>query len=977
MEQFAAHSQASRRLGNLIGAALTVRMSNPGDKITGFTPFHSQFLAHRLTLAGLGQDSFARSLSAAKVEMKPHQVDAALFALQSPLAKGAILADEVGLGKTIEAGLVIAQRWAERRRRILLIVPASLRKQWSQELRTKFSIPSIILDAKVVKDLKRQDKAAKPFDRTDAVVIVSYEFADKQIDIVGTIGWNLVVIDEAHRLRNVHKKTGSARAKKLKQALGGEKGPFRILLTATPLQNSLMELYGLVSMVDEHVFGDEDAFKANYTGRSAGSTGLLMLRDRLRPVLRRTLRKSVLEAGHIAYTRRNLVLETYEPVDNEAKLYNGVSGFLKREDTVLFGERNNPLVLMGYQKILGSSTYAIAQTLDSSIKTLKRRHRASLTDVVDIETEDEWSEDADEETDEEVEVDPAKLQAEIVELTALRDLALSIGPNAKGDALVAALPRILNQIEAKQGARKAVIFTESVRTQRYLRDLLDARGFRDQIALLNGSNNDAESRAIFEAWRYRHAGTDMVSGSKSSDMKKAITDAFEFDKAILIATESGAEGINLQFCSLVINFDLPWNPQRVEQRIGRCHRFGQKIDVTVVNLLNLKNRAEERIHELLNSKFHLFEGVFGASDQVLGVIGDGIDFESRVLAIVSKSRTDDEVKAEFDKLQTELDDSIKADMAAARKTAIDHLDASVVKKLKDRDGEIKGVLDDFDRALITLARAELPQARFHLDEERRFDFDGQTWTTEWPIAEGNGWRFFTLTDGNLATQLADQAKGRQLGTGHVEFTYSSRHGVLADVRDLRGKSGWLRLSIISAMANGKQTERLVLGGVTDAGQPIAEETLRRLWLLPGRPASAATGTAPTPLDEEHRRSIERHFGEMTIQVHGWFDEEEQKLSRYAQDLEKALEAEVQDIDLQIEEQQKQLRNPSFALADKIAMKRQVQKLDDRRDELLSQKFSRKKEIRNQVNALLEKAADSLRFEPETRDLFTLRWEVLG
>jgi ERCC4-related helicase len=945
----------------------------------GYTAYHSQFLAHRLTLAGLGQDAFARSLSAAKVEMKPHQVDAALFALQSPLAKGAILADEVGLGKTIEAGLVIAQRWAERRRRILLIVPASLRKQWSQELRTKFSIPSVILDAKIVKDMKRQDKAVKPFDRTDAVVIVSYEYADKQIDTVGTIGWNLVVIDEAHRLRNVHRKAGSARAKRLKQAIGGENGPFRVLLTATPLQNSLMELYGLVSIVDEHVFGDEDAFKANYTGSSAGSSGLLMLRDRLRPVMRRTLRKSVLEAGHIAYTKRNLVLETYEPVDNEAKLYNGVSAFLKRGDTVLFGDRNNPLVLMGYQKILGSSTYAIAQTLDSSIRTLKRRHRASLEDVEDIETEDERTEERDEEEiDEEVEVDPLKLQAEIVELTVLRDLALSIGPNAKGDALVAALPRILDQIEAKQGARKAVIFTESVRTQRYLRDLLAARGFQGQIALLNGSNTDAESRAIYEAWKKKHEGSaDALSGSRTADMKAAIVDAFRDHKTILIATESGAEGINLQFCSLVINFDLPWNPQRVEQRIGRCHRFGQKIDVTVVNLLNLKNRAEERIHELLNTKFRLFEGVFGVSDQVLGVIGDGIDFEARVLAIVSKSRTDDEVKAEFDKLQTELDESIKADMAAARQTAIDHLDASVVKKLKDRDGEIKGVLDDFDRALITLARAELPEARFHSDEERRFDFQGRTWTTEWPIADDNGWQFFTLTDGNLASELAERAKRRRLSTGHVAFKYSAHQGVLADVRDLRGQSGWLRLSVISAMANGKQTERLVLGGITDAGEPVAEDTLKRLWLLSGQAIEGSIGSAPHLLDDEHRRCIERHVSEMQTQVSGWFDEEEQKLSRYAQDLEKALEVEVQDLDLLIEEQQKQLRSPALALADKIAIKRQVQKLDDRRDELLSQKFSRKKEIRNQVNALLDQAVDSLRFEPNTRDLFTLRWDVLG
>src|SRR5262249_16889371 len=155
------------------------------------------------------------------------------------------------------------------------------------------------------------------------------------------------------------------------------------------------------SIVDEHVFGDEFAFKANYMGRASGASGMLMLKERLRPVLCRTLRKTVLDAGHINYTNRNLMVESFEPTAKEHDLYLGVSAFLKREDTILFGDRNNPLVLMGYQKILGSSTYAIAQTLDTSIATLKRRHRASLTDIADIETQDEWNEAADDDDEEE------------------------------------------------------------------------------------------------------------------------------------------------------------------------------------------------------------------------------------------------------------------------------------------------------------------------------------------------------------------------------------------------------------------------------------------------------------------------------------------------------------------------------------------------------------------------------------------------
>ena len=946
-------------------------MEDSHGSMPGFTPYHSQFLAHRLTLEGLGEHALARSLSTARVEMKPHQVDAALFALKSPLAKGIILADEVGLGKTIEAGLVIAQRWAERRRRLLLIVPASLRKQWSQELASKFTIPSIILEAKSYRDLRKAGDG-KPFERGNAVVIVSYEFADRQIDAIGTVPWDLVVFDEAHRLRNVHKKTGSARAKNLKRALAG---PFKILLTATPLQNSLLELYGLVSVVDEHVFGDESAFKANYAGR-AGAAGLLMLKDRMRPVMCRTLRKTVLDAGHIAYTKRNLHLETYEPADDEHKLYLGVSAFLQRPDTVLFGERNNPLVQISYQKILGSSTYAIAQTLDSSIATLKRRHRATLADVADIETEDEWNEIAEDEDDAEVPVDPAKLQAEITELTLLRDLARSIGPNAKGQQLVAVLPKILDQIETKQGARKAVLFTESVRTQHYLRDLLVANGFNGQIALMNGSNNDPESRAIYDDWRRRHAGTDAISGSKTADMKAAIVEAFKDQKTILIATESGAEGINLQVCSVIINFDLPWNPQRIEQRIGRCHRFGQKIDVTVVNFLNLKNRAEKRVHELLDSKFNLFEGVFGASDQVLGAIGDGIDFEARVLAIVSKARPANEVEAEFDKLQAELETSITADMLAARQTVLDNLDTTVVQKLKDRDGEIRDVLSSFERALLTLARAELPDARFHTDERRRFDYDGKTWTTEWPKAEEEGWQFFRLAEGTLAHDLVKLACRRTLPVSSVVFKYDQRtHGVLGDVAQNIGAKGWLNAAKVTFQVADKPIQRLVLATVTDDGRQIEADTAERMFFVPATVHERAGIVTDAALEGSAKAALQTAIAELQKQTGHWFDEASQKLNRYAADMETALDNEIAGLDNQVQDLREQSRNSMLALDQKLALQREASKLDRHKDTLLADRFARKRKIQDDVDKMLDDVACRLKLEPQVEQLFTLRWEL--
>src|SRR5690606_29194793 len=195
------------------------------------------------------------------------QVDAALFAFSSPLSKGALLADEVGLGKTIEAGLVISQRWAERKRRILIITPSNLRKQWHQELNEKFFLPCVILESRSYNEAIKAG-SFRPFDAADSIVICSYQFARNKAADVHAMPWDLVVIDEAHRLRNVYKPSNVI-ANTLKRALEHKQ---KLLLTATPLQNTLLELYGLVSFIDEHTFGDLKSFREQFANLSRERT---------------------------------------------------------------------------------------------------------------------------------------------------------------------------------------------------------------------------------------------------------------------------------------------------------------------------------------------------------------------------------------------------------------------------------------------------------------------------------------------------------------------------------------------------------------------------------------------------------------------------------------------------------------------------------------------------------------------------------
>ena len=276
------------------------------------------------------------------------------------------------------------------------------------------------------------------------------------------------------------------------------------------------------------------------------------------------------------------------------------------------------------------------------------------------------------------------------------ELADRIRENAKGNALIKALTIGLEkvvEVSPEYGQRKAVVFTESRRTQQYLFDLLEAQGFAGQVVLVNGMNNDPHSQAIYKAWKGRHAGTEKITGVPTVDMRAALVEEFRERASILVATEAAAEGVNLQFCSLVVNYDLPWNPQRIEQRIGRCHRYGQKCDVVVVNFLNQRNEADQRVYQLLSEKFKLFNGVFGSSDEVLGALESGVDIEKRIAAVYQKCRTPQEIKAAFDSLQTELEQQIDNRMASAQQAIIDNFDEDVTQRLKFHEATTRQSLD--------------------------------------------------------------------------------------------------------------------------------------------------------------------------------------------------------------------------------------------------------------------------------------------
>jgi len=951
------------------------------------TAYHAKYFAHELTrrCPSDSDEKLAGAVAGAQVDLNPHQVDAALFAFRSPFSKGALLADEVGLGKTIEAGLVISQKWAERKRRILIITPSSLRKQWHQELSEKFFLPCAILESRSYNKAQK-DGNFRPFEIADTIVICSYQFArNKSID-VHAMTWDLVVIDEAHRLRNVYKPSNVI-ANTLKDALRQKQ---KLLLTATPLQNSLLELYGLVSFIDEHAFGDIKSFREQFINISHERT-FRTLKERLSPICYRTLRRQV--TAYIPYTKRLPLVEEFTPNESEDHLYHLVSDYLRRDNLQALPASQRSLMTMVLRKLLASSTFAIAgalSTMSARLKDKLRQHEPdqSLEDELDQdyealdETAEEWTED---ETPEPLsEADRKAIEQEIVDLDQFAKLATSILYNEKGKALLKALSVAFEMAKEIGAAEKALIFTESRRTQDYLLRLLADSQFAEGIVLFNGSNADDRSKDIYTAWKARHEGSDRITGSRAADMRSAIVDYFREEGRIMIATEAGAEGINLQFCSLVVNYDLPWNPQRIEQRIGRCHRYGQKHDVVVVNFLNRKNEADQRVFQLLSEKFRLFEGVFGASDEILGAIESSVDFEKRIASIYQECRQHEEIKTAFDQLQLELSLEIDQAMTQTRQHLLENFDDEVREKLKVRDEASKAYLNRFEQLLMRLSRQELDASAEFLDGSsfrlNKCPFPDRAngiplGLYELPRRSGEA-HLYRLNH-PLAEAIVAQAKGHDLPIAVVRFDYDSHEGKVTILEDLLGHSGWLTLSLFTIEALDQIEDHLLFSGATDSGHPLSQDAAERLLTVPGEVDSIATipPGIPDALDattQRRQKEIQRDVSERNAK---FFAAEADKLDSWADDLKVGLEREIKEIDRQIKEARR-AATTALTLEEKLAGQKQIRALETTRNQKRRTLFDAQDEVDKQREKLIAQIEGKLEQNTTCQLLFTIRWTLV-
>ena len=558
------------------------------------TPFHAYYTAMKLNMLQ-DEDTYLPVFAEGKIDVYPYQVAAALFAVRNPYQKGVILCDEAGMGKSHEAMLIISQGWYEGKNNILVAIPnPDLLVQWAEMISEKYSIPFCIAS--------ENNSFAY-----DGIVLTTYDYLTQNIDKADKINWDIVVFEEANALSSVYQDentfmgaSGSKQAKLLKEF---SKNTFKILLTGTPIEKNIMDLYGLIYFIDEELLPDPDTYMKRYLRKPENYAELA---GKVSKYCFRTLRSQAKQYAKIP-ERLHITLE-YEASEKEKELYNLLFAYIEKPDKIAFPQMEQydlALMLLG---LLSSSTAAIRMSLKNIIKRL------------DISEEKQ-------------------------EFEKMLAVAEDITEDSKSKLLLAALEKLFPLLKKLGANQKAVIFTESVETQKYLYGLL-----KDKYKTLvyNGQSN----------------------------VDYTVIKQFKADGEILISTDNGAKGYNLEESALVINYDLLYNTLKMEQRIDRIHRINQQNDCIVLSFINKENFADVRKLELVSKRHILSDGVFGVSDAVIGGFCD--DFNKAVKNL--NARTKAQVEKDYQTTLSQNEDENRQLVESAE----DILFTTFTKELSDK-----------------------------------------------------------------------------------------------------------------------------------------------------------------------------------------------------------------------------------------------------------------------------------------------------
>ena len=991
------------------------------------TAFHAKLFAHELSLvqAGDSVNRLSQAMFDACIDLNPHQISAAIFALKNPLSKGCILADEVGLGKTIETGLVISQMWAEGKRSMLIIAPKSLRHQWKDELKNLFFLESEIMSGQDFKKLKNSEKSS-PIKSKEKIIITNEHSVDSYHEIIKSEKWDLIIIDEAHKLRNVWKKgkNEAKRAKRIKEAIK----PFKkLLLTATPMQNNLMELYGLASFIDDYTLGTRESFQSLFCNISDTNREERMsdLQSRMKGFFKRELRKNVLE--YINYTNRNTITFTYDPTDDEEELRILFENFLRRELLISVPASALPLLTLVYLKLIASSTFAIKNSLKNLYKRLLlicvsiddetlfndlyndiklcltentssksdifekfnknlygdtvtknfcglKKMLNSSTPVDDITNEekefqenysDQDLENSMKEDDTSTLYHSADIKEEATLVLKMITISLKIEQNKKADALIEALTKQFEKARNEGWPEKAVIFTEFRSTQDYILRKLTEMGIKinDEVVIFNGDSGDAENR-------------------------RTLVKQFKDTKKIFLTTEAGSEGLNLQFCNLLINYDLPWNPQRIEQRIGRCHRYGQKLDVIVVNFVNTKNVADLRVLELLQEKFTLFKGAFGASDEVLGDIEDGHDVEKEILNIYMSCRSKEEINEAFKNLQFESSQEISEKLNKTKGIVLENFDEDVHTKLKMQLDNAENRVDLISKMFWALTVNVLNNNASFNSTDYTFDLKTSPFKD---ITNGiyklGPYKMISkgqerVTDSQsyrlghpLGEKVIDIAKNKNLDNSCLTFNLTKYENKVTQLEYLIGKMGWIEISLLNVQSL-DHSEELIYLGVSDDGEILSPDTIRKIFNIDAIVSEEPRENFSSEVLNQEKLSVTKtYLNKIEVRNHEFFNEESEKLDKWSEDIKEGLELDIKELDKEIRKVKKESKTISL-LEEKIKAQRLAKSLETKRNTMRKKLYEEQDRIEEEKEQLISEIEVRMKLKHSEQNIFRIEWKII-
>ena len=730
------------------------------------TPFHAYYKA-RLLEQLPEAEQFLPVFASSDIEIYPFQIAAASFALRSPYQKGAVLCDEAGMGKSHEAMLVINQKWLEGYSRILLVIPnADLLHQWTEMLELFYTVPYVVLTNR---DQWRQNTSEDNSNAfiQDAIVITTYDFAADNEEAAKVVNWDLTVFEEANALSPVYQEDNK-QAKALKRIAGDS---FKLLLTGTPIEKNIMDLYGLIWFIDKTLLPGEKEFLARYLRRPENYPELS---ERVSRYCFRTLRS---QAKHYAkVTERVLLTVEYTPGKAERQLYDLLYAYINQPEKRAFPEMNQYDLALRLLGLLGSSTAAILQTIKGIVKRLQGLENAA-------DELSQWQE--------------------------IQTAAESIPQDAKAGELLTVLKQGFSLMKKTGAKQKAVIFTESVETQKMLQNLLSDRY---RTLAYNGSADYSVIRQ------------------------------FKEDGEVLISTDNGAKGFNLEEAAFIIHYDLPYNTLKLEQRIDRCHRLGQENDVLSVAFIDKNNFADVRKLELVNKRMLVTDGVFGITDDVLGGFTDDVKAAFPVIAQRLRPRAQIE-QAYRQTLSTHEEDNRQTVSAAE-----DILFTTFTKELADkvkinpkyvnrRGQELNNDLWEITKWFFTRYNEKNDDCRFVIDETTRTIT--ATEYRELPVL------FYYWTGSRnrpyRSQKMYGMAKDFKPKAGQITLSSIIGRGILHELECANEgvltipavqESCQIALYTVTLVSGSSRTEHAVLCGLTDSGKALDDAACRSIFDLP-------------------------------------------------------------------------------------------------------------------------------------------------